>query len=483
MSLAPIHLNNVIWSSAHCSRAKMNKVGQSIATGRSCFVAPIDYIVANKLQDQSIIAGAARNNAAHAINALTTAENALDQIAQLITESLCIAARAKSAPAARMPGLKESLHDNIQRINNIITSTSFDDRAILCGEGIDVDLSVGLGIPDTISCKIPDISQGKLFRHSAAQAINEYLSADLSRIDGYTTQEKLDEAIAQNVNFVTIGYNVDEDPDEDFLTTDQLANAFLELRSTNVESFDNLYYFITPNNTHQENWSFGRYLTHEFQESLTRDLTRSYHNMDLNAVSRNSLLDNLTSLIVDQLKQHKSNAEITGNITSSVKSLLEGTGMNIDEVTEKSVEVFLAFLEEKGGVTIQGTNLESLEAYILDDNREDLQKSLINHPQSLDYKNNVLLTLDMLKTASNTIKAIKSDIVNKKDTIINYTDSYRKINNTDHKISNLYLNTNYIAATQEYKEQLAQFAALMSMPVATNKLATAVQEFMDNRMS
>ena len=117
------------------------------------------------------------------MNTLAIADAHLNSISTLLQKSFNAICAIKNASPDQKAILQKIIDSNKQQIVHIINSASFDGKKLL--QGIS-NLQIS-----NYPISIKNISEGKLFRTSFAQAINNWLAEDYTRCRYYQSQEEI----------------------------------------------------------------------------------------------------------------------------------------------------------------------------------------------------------------------------------------------------------------------------------------------------
>ena len=185
------------------SGRKASGLGESLTTGNDKFTAVIDAFLGNSLRDGEILLGEISKNTSYSINMLTITNEYLTTISSALVESLKIFASAGPISADKLAVLQKNLEDKKEQVNLLINTANFDSKSLLTGDASDIDVQVGIAINDKLKISITDISEGKLFRTSVTNALNEHLSkAPIANNAAYLSQNELSADVQNNVNII-----------------------------------------------------------------------------------------------------------------------------------------------------------------------------------------------------------------------------------------------------------------------------------------
>lgn len=172
-----------------------NQIGQSLSTGKNASIEPIDYFLGCSLQDKSILLKTSIQNINYTMNILTIVDTHLNSISTLLQKSFNAICSIKNASQYQKAILQKIIDSNKQQIAQIINLASFDGKKLLQGDISNLQTS-------THPISIKNISEGRLFRTSFAEAINEWLAEDRTRYRYYQSQEEMQVDIKKNNSLI-----------------------------------------------------------------------------------------------------------------------------------------------------------------------------------------------------------------------------------------------------------------------------------------
>ena len=106
----------------------------------------------------------------------------------------------------------------------LVRTADFDGKSLLSGGAGKVNVQLGLSIADKLTIKVSDISVPKLFRTGAANAINDWIAADITRTTAHNNQVTFNDAIVDKHNF----------SQDAALTNGELLAAIMATRADNA---------------------------------------------------------------------------------------------------------------------------------------------------------------------------------------------------------------------------------------------------------
>ena len=169
-------LTGLVSREVTAAESKTRGLGASLTTGNDVFVEVVDAFLGNSMRDGEILLGAIAKNTAYGVNLLTITDEYLKTIASLLQDSLKIISSAGSLSADKLAVLQKSLNDKKAQVNLLINTASFDGKSLLKGDVMDMEIQIGLNVDDRLKIKVNDISNGKLFRSSITNTINNWIA-------------------------------------------------------------------------------------------------------------------------------------------------------------------------------------------------------------------------------------------------------------------------------------------------------------------
>ena len=172
-----------------------NQIGQSLSTGKNASTDTVDCFLGYSLQDKGILLKTSIQNISYGMNILAIADTHLNSISTFLQKSFNAICSIKNASPDRKAILQKIIDSNKQQITHIINSASFDGKKLLQGDTSNLQIA-------THPVSIKNISEGKLFRTSFAQAINDWLAEDRTRYRYYQNQEEMQIDIKKNNSLI-----------------------------------------------------------------------------------------------------------------------------------------------------------------------------------------------------------------------------------------------------------------------------------------
>ena len=208
--------------------------GSSLSTGQKFDIELIDNFLGSSLYDASIIIGSSIKSLSYNINLLSVASSHLDTITSLIQHTLKTLQSVPTASNNQKAILQCAINSNKQRIENIISSASFDYKKLLQGDVTKMQISSvnEFTLGQTISIK--NISGGRLFRTSFVESVNNWLVEDHNRCRYYQSQEEINLDIENNNNLVECAIRQNGAGTGGNFMIAELARAIVELRANNA---------------------------------------------------------------------------------------------------------------------------------------------------------------------------------------------------------------------------------------------------------
>lgn len=181
---------------------RLKSLGDSMVTGDDKGVEVVDGFLGSSLRDTEIILGAVAQTTSYATNIVSITEQYLDTIASFLQKGLITIATVSSLSTDKVAVLQKNINDIRAQIDLLISSASFDGRALLGGQAQDIDVQVGLNIVDKLNVSVRNISGNNLYRTSINKALNDWIAADPTgaRSDRHANAQELAEAIKNNEN-------------------------------------------------------------------------------------------------------------------------------------------------------------------------------------------------------------------------------------------------------------------------------------------
>lgn len=148
----------------------------------------------------------------------------LKTIASSLQEGLKTIGSSGPISADKLAVLQKNLDDKKTQVELLVRTADFDGKSLLSGGAGKVDVQVGLSIADKLTIRVSDISIPKLFRTGAANAINDWIAADMARTTAYNNQTTFNDAIVDKHNFTQ----------DAALTDGELSAAIVATRDDNA---------------------------------------------------------------------------------------------------------------------------------------------------------------------------------------------------------------------------------------------------------
>ena len=136
---------------------------------------------------------------------LTITDEYLKTIGASLQEGLKTIGSAGSLSADKLAVLQKNLNDKRAQVNLLIKTADFDGKALLGGGAEAVEVQFSLSITDKLILKVNDISSGKLYRSSAAKALNNHLEVGADNLSAFWNagaNYKAD-AVVKNINLIS----------------------------------------------------------------------------------------------------------------------------------------------------------------------------------------------------------------------------------------------------------------------------------------
>lgn len=181
---------------------RLRFLGDSMVSGDNKDIEIVDGFLGSSLRDAEIILGAVAQTTSYATNIVSITEQYLDTIASFLQKGLITIATVSSLSTDKVAVLQKNIDDIRTQIDLLISSASFDGRALLGGKAQDIDVQVGLSIADKLNISIRNISGNNLYRTSINRALNEWIAADptSARSNRHANAQELANAIKNNEN-------------------------------------------------------------------------------------------------------------------------------------------------------------------------------------------------------------------------------------------------------------------------------------------
>lgn len=183
---------------------RLKLLGDSMVTGNNKDIEVVDSFLGSSLSDSEIILGAVAQTTSYATNIVSITEQYLDTIASFLQKGLITIATVSSLSTDKVAVLQKNIDDIRAQIDLLISSASFDGRALLGGQAQDIDVQIGLSISDKLNVSIRNLGGDNLFRTSINRALNNWIAADPTgaRSTRHTNAQELANAIKNNENLM-----------------------------------------------------------------------------------------------------------------------------------------------------------------------------------------------------------------------------------------------------------------------------------------
>lgn len=220
---------------------RLTLLGDSMVTGNNKDIEVVDGFLGSSLQDSEIILGAIAQTTSYATNIVSITEQYLDTIASFLQKGLITIATVSSLSTDKVAVLQKNIDDIRAQIDLLISSASFDGRALLGGQAQNIDVQVGLNISDKLNVSIRNIGEDNLFRTSINRALNSWIAADPTgaRSVRHTNAQELADAVKNNENlfFANIDLAYQSVGTGIAMNNAQVANAIVQVRNTQPKLF------------------------------------------------------------------------------------------------------------------------------------------------------------------------------------------------------------------------------------------------------
>jgi flagellin-like hook-associated protein FlgL len=223
-------LTGLVSREVTAAESKTRGLGASLTTGNDVFVEVVDAFLGNSLRDGEILLGAIAKNTAYGVNLLTITDEYLKTIASLLQDSLKIISSAGSLSTDKLAVLQKSLNDKKAQVNLLINTASFDGKSLLKGDVMDMEIQIGLNVDDRLKIKVNDISNGKLFRSSITNTINNWIAEDHARCVYYNSESEMKQDLARNLSLIDVAGKRSGSGTGGHFTIAHLATAIISLR-------------------------------------------------------------------------------------------------------------------------------------------------------------------------------------------------------------------------------------------------------------
>lgn len=168
-------LTNTASRNADAIHDKTASLGESMTTGMNVLAEVVDSFLGRSLNDKEVLLGAVAKNTSYASNMINVADEYLNMIGTLTQECISIIESAAGKSSDKVAILTKDLNDKKEQINLLINTAKFDGKLLLNGSVRNLDIQVGQSISETIEVDIMNIGEGRLFRSSLANRINDVM--------------------------------------------------------------------------------------------------------------------------------------------------------------------------------------------------------------------------------------------------------------------------------------------------------------------
>jgi flagellin-like hook-associated protein FlgL len=202
-----------------------NQIGHSLSTGKNASTDTVDCFLGYSLQDKGFLLKTSIQNISYGMNTLAIADAHLNSISTLLQKSFNAICAIKNASPDQKAILQKIIDSNKQQIAHIINSASFDGKKLLQGGISNLQIS-------THPISIKNISEGRLFRTSFAQAINNWLAEDYTRCRYYQSQEEIQLDLKKNNSLIHASlWRTGSGTGHNLISMQQTCNAIINIRN------------------------------------------------------------------------------------------------------------------------------------------------------------------------------------------------------------------------------------------------------------
>ena len=434
---------------------KASGLGASLTTGNDTFVEVVDAFLGNSLRDGEIVLGAVAKNTAYSINLLTITDEYLKIIATSLQDGLKTIASAGALSTDNLDVLQKNLNDKRTQVALLINTADFDGKGLLKGDAQDLQVQVGLNVTDRLAIKVNDINNGKLFRTSAANLLNKYLSTFvIGKNTYYASQTEIDADLARNINLINVSISNagGSGTGGGHILASQFGAAIVAARAGNT-SFETLSH-VTP--------------------LFNDDLKQVF----INRVNANPAITNPGSGTAAAAALLAG-----GSQTAAAAAAVEANELAAGRTAIQALAARNAYITLNTGVTLQTASANLLDRAIQATTaagHRDLWDSL-KDDQSVNLENNEtrILAQDVFTAALGAIRTEQAAVSNQKSNVVGAADALRATTNVTQKAADSYLKTDYVLTAQQYSETIRTMVAAITALQASNKIPEAAQRLID----
>ena len=423
-------------------------LGESLATGNDKFVEVVDGFLGHSLRDSEIVLVAIAKNTAYSINMLTITEEYLKTVASSLQEGLKTIGSAGPISADKLAVLQKNLDDKKAQVTLLVRTANFDGKSLLSGGASKVNVQVGLSIADKLTIRVSDISIPKLFRTGAANAVNNWIAADINRTTAYNNQTTFNDAIIDKHNFTQ----------DAALTNAELSAAIVATRTGNP-SFARLE-------------SQGATLTPLLNAQLRVAFVASY-TAEINALGGAAAANG-----ADAAAANAADANLAaGGTFETALAAAAAAG----EALSAGAGALITGNGLARGITLMTADQADLVTAlgIAPAKAELLARFADNQPTDLTNEVGLALAQDVFTAALNVIRAEQATVANQQQNVIEAADALRATTNVTQKSADSYLKTDYVMTAQQYSETIRTMVAAITSLQAANKIPEAAQRLID----
>lgn len=230
------NLTGLVSREVDASNRRLSSLGSSMTTGSYDSLPVVDAFLGNSLRDSEKILGAVARSTNYVTNMLTIADEYLKTIGNSLQDGLMTIGSAGPVSEDKLSTLQKNLDDKRTQVALLLSTADFDGKSLLGGGAQQVDIQVGLALTDKVTISITDYADGKLFRTSITDAINEWLAADETRSTYYANASEIATDLESNINLVSVGLaNAGGSGTGGAMTSAELAAAIVAVRDANAD--------------------------------------------------------------------------------------------------------------------------------------------------------------------------------------------------------------------------------------------------------
>ena len=495
-------------------------LGESLTTGDNKFVEVVDGFLGSSLRDSEIVLGAVAKNTAYSINMLIITDEYLKTIATSLQEGLKTIGSSGPISADKLAVLQKNLDDKKTQVELLVRTADFDGKSLLSGGAGKVDVQVGLSIADKLTIRVADISIPKLFRTGAANAINDWIAADINRTTAYNNQTTFADAIVDKHNFTQdatltnaelsaaiVATRADNASFARLATKPLLIAAFIDdaLRAdVNIAADGNVAAIATDATTALingfeagndtativaavnaaasvaaagNNAAIGNAagaLVNNILGGATLNATLQAHtliNNDGNTVAIATAVDGAIAANAGADK-----ATIAAAVNAAASIAAAGNQVAIGDL---AAQIYLSHSSTK--ITINDAPQALIDTALghAATKAQLLANFADNQTTDLTTEAGRALSQDVFTSALNTIRAEQASVSNQKQNVIGAADALRATTNVTQKSADSYLKTDYVMTAQQYSETIRTMVAAITSLQAANKIPEAAQRLID----